>query len=261
MHLAAAEQIIAHPTLTTPARHALTTNRPAFYLGSIAPDYQAICDIPRIKTHFYSASDFDPTRAEGWPRLAQQYPHLANHSSQSAGEATFWAGYCAHLLYDVFWLEGVFKHFATPEAERDSKEAQHRYMAQNSLLTYYDQQALQALPPSAESWLTSAPLPNETPFLRQAILHQWQAMIVGQLAPNAPVMTVQIYAKRMKLSAEQFAGLLADPVWLEQTLSAYIDLDRVKEVEQQALETSVEALNHFFSESPPLWTIDLPPHH
>jgi hypothetical protein len=57
---------------------------PAFYLGSVAPDYQTICDIPRARTHFYKLPPGSDDRA--FPDMLARYPELADAAAAGTQE-------------------------------------------------------------------------------------------------------------------------------------------------------------------------------
>ncbi len=76
MHLHFAERLLAHPALDEAVRQQLCANWPAFYLGSVAPDFQVVCAVVREATHFYTI----PVTAEdtaAFDRLLTTYPALA----------------------------------------------------------------------------------------------------------------------------------------------------------------------------------------
>ena len=61
---------------------ALNEEWPAFYMGSVAPDYQTICGIPRADTHFYRMPP--QSRDEAGHQLLAQYADLCTRPGNHA---------------------------------------------------------------------------------------------------------------------------------------------------------------------------------
>ncbi|MCA9981420.1 MAG: hypothetical protein KDD89_11315, partial [Anaerolineales bacterium] len=141
MHLYMAEQVRHHVqkmSHTAVLHRLLCAEWAAFYLGSVAPDFQAICHVPRETTHFYPIPP-EPDDEGAFDRLLAQYDFLTAVGDLSPAHAVFIAGYGAHLLYDLIWDSAIL----TPRfrlAEWD--EVRARFMGYNTLLTYLDRQVL-----------------------------------------------------------------------------------------------------------------------
>ncbi len=197
---------------------------PAFYLGSIAPDYQAICDVPREKSHFYPLplpADWDAVAA-----MLEQTRELADVAELSDANAVFVAAYLAHLLLDEIWyLEILLPYFVQPE---HLGEMSHRMLLHNMMLIYLDRKALHALPGNAGTVLATARATAWLPFAMDHQLGAWQTMIVDQLQPGAFVQTVPIFAGRMGLQANEMEAWLDDDEWLERELFANAPLVAVE---------------------------------
>ncbi len=202
----------------------LDTSWPDFLIGSIAPDYQVICDIPREKTHFYPIPPA-PGDYNAFGRLLAAYPALADPAALSPGQAIFTVSYGIHLLFDLLWDHRVLTpHFR----HADWGDIRTRFTAHNTLLTFLDREALAALPPGTLSDLARAATDGRLPFAEDGQLARWQTLIVDQLAPGAAVQTVEIYAGRMGISADQFAGQLNDPTWMADHVFRHVSLDAVR---------------------------------
>ena len=77
MHLQIAERILTHAALSDQSRQMIQTHYSAFYLGSVAPDYQTICHVPREKTHFYDLPPGDGDLA--YPKMFISFPELRHN--------------------------------------------------------------------------------------------------------------------------------------------------------------------------------------
>ena len=64
-------------------RNTFATNWPAFYLGSVAPDVNAISAIPREGTHFYGMPPAGEEMA--YPTMLAKYPQLTNLTTMLGG--------------------------------------------------------------------------------------------------------------------------------------------------------------------------------
>ncbi len=243
MHLHTAEQIYALAGSTGNGRLQATfaAEWPAFYLGSVAPDVNAISTLPRRDTHFYR---MPPDEAEmAYPTMLARYPQLNNVAQMPPAQAMFVAAYSAHLLLDLVWLRQiVYPFFYLPKHLGDR---QQRELTHFILLTYLDTIALQALPETAESTLAAAHSQQWSPFIADAILVDWQNMLVEQLAPGAPVKTIEIYAGRLGMSAAAFAANLQDPDWMRAQVFDKIPVAEVQAILQQAVAPSLELIIHY----------------
>lgn len=224
MHLHMAEQLGAQ--VSAELKPLLAAHWPAFLLGSIAPDFQSFCDVPRQATHFYAIPP-EPEDYGAFDRLLNAYPALAEPAGLMPDEAVFWAAYGIHLLFDLFWdhqlLTPVFR-------QADWAEPFVRYNAHNTLLTFLDRRALAALSPTVCDQLLRAHSEGWLPFAPGAELAYLQDYVAAQLAPGAAVQTVEIYARRMGVTPEAFAAQLADENWMETHVFCHVNLGRVETV-------------------------------
>jgi hypothetical protein len=243
MHLHIAEQIYEAVTVNGNGRlqASLAAEWPAFYLGSVAPDVNAISAIPRASTHFY---DMPPTETEmAYPTMLARYPQLADLASISPGQAICVAAYSAHLMLDLIWLrEVVYPFFYLP---KDLGDRQQRRLTHFILLTYLDTIALRALPQTAVTTLAAAHSSQWLPFIDDAILAAWQAMLVAQLQPDSPAKTIEIYAGRLGMSPAEFAANLQNPVWMKAQVFDKIPVDKVQQILQTAVPQSIDLISDY----------------
>lgn len=221
MHLQMAEELL--PILDGRLRDLLAANWPAFLLGSIAPDFQVICDIPRENTHFYPIPPA-PNDFAAFDRLQLRYPDLGKPGKMGTDAAVFWIGYGIHLLFDLLWDHRVltpnFRHaeWGTPQI---------RFTNHNTLLTFYDREALHTLQPGLDLVLGCASAVNRLPFDKGADLPRWQEMIVAQLRPGGTAQTIEIYAGRMGMTPAEFTAQLNDAVWMDDNVFQYASMELV----------------------------------
>lgn len=197
---------------------------PAFYLGSVAPDINAISDISRSATHFYRMPP--PPDEQAFEVMLAQYPELAAGPELPPNQAVFVAAYRAHLLLDLVWLRQIVYPFfvqADHLGERKQRELTHFI-----LLAYLDGLALQALPDTAVDTLAQAIPQRWLPFAPDDVLLAWRDMLVAQLQPHALPRTVEIYAGRIGVSPELFAANLQDDTWMAEHVFGKIPVAQVQ---------------------------------
>lgn len=245
MHLHIAEQInqLAQQNSNGRLHQALAAEWPAFYLGSVAPDVNAISAIPRSGTHFYS---MPPAQEEmAYPTMLAQYPQLKYDAAISAAQAMCVAAYSAHLMLDLIWLrEVVYPFFYLPKTLGDR---QQRELTHFILLTYLDTIALNALPETAVITLAAAQSQQWLPFVDDAVLTEWRDLLVAQLTPGAPVKTVEIYAGRLGMSPDEFATNLQDPAWMQTQVFDKIPVDQVQAILHTAVPQSIELIDNYLA--------------
>jgi hypothetical protein len=243
MHLHIAEQIYERVSVNGNGRlqTSLSAEWPAFYLGSVAPDVNAISTLPRASTHFY---DIPPEPDEtAYGTMLAEHPQLADWQTMSPGQAVCVAAYSAHLILDLIWLREVVYPFFYLAQDLGSR--QQRRLTHFILLTYLDTIALDGLPETAVSTLAAAESNQWLPFIDDEILAAWQEMLVAQLKPGAPVKTVEIYAGRLGITPEEFATNLQDPAWMQKQVFDKIPVDQVQQILQTAVPKSIDLINDY----------------
>jgi hypothetical protein len=241
MHLWIAERIRAGDRLADDLRPSLVKEWPAFYLGSVAPDYQVLAAIPREKTHFY---DLPPApRIEAHEVMLATYPELALAAHLPPAQAVFISAYMAHLMLDLRWYREVLMPYFL-QADQWQHHRQ-RFTIHNVLLTYLDQQALALLPADAGATLSAANPVQWLPFAADADLVRWRDLIAGQLQPGAASQTVEIYARRLSMPPAEFAANLASPTWMEEQLFSRVPVAAVESLLDSAVDQSVALITGY----------------
>lgn len=243
MHLQTAERIRASEQLKPNIRKLILTNYSAFYLGNVAPDYQAICDIPREDTHFYKLPPEPGNQA--YDRMLDLNPELKPAPQLAPDEAAFIAAYSIHLMLDLRWYhEILIPYFLKSEGWESRKQ---RFIIHNTLLTYLDMLAVETLPPNAAEILGNA-VPNyHLPFAEDANLILWRDMLVEQLRPGAMLRTIEIYAERLQMSPEEFAANLENPDWMAENVFARVPVEKVQTMMTNAVDESIEIITNYLT--------------
>lgn len=244
MHLQIAERIMTEPVLPRATRQLLTTSWPAFYFGNVAPDFQAVCGLPRETTHFYGTPP-QPDE-EAYEVMLRQYPELARVGEMSPTRMAFVAGYCVHLLFDVCWFREILvPFFLEPSYWQDNGQ---RFLSHNVLLIYLDRVALNSLSVDAGIDLAAAEPDHWLPFAGDDQLRLWRDNIVPQLRPRARVQTIDVYAQRMRLDPATFAAHLQDPDWMAEHLFNKVPLYEVQGVLDRCRQRSLSLLTNYLAQ-------------
>lgn len=247
MHLQVAERIRAHKHLPQHIGELLTKEKPAYYLGNVAADFQTIADVPRAATHFYHLPPARETIAH--ERMLAAHPELAGAAALPPAQAVFVAAYRAHLLLDQLWYWRVLiPYFA--EAKDWNADHRQRFLVHNTLLTYLDKLALESLPPDAGETLAAAQPRNWLPFAGDGDLIRWRDMLSRQLRPGAPIQTVAIYAERLRIKPAEFAANLEDEAWMQEQVFSKAPLDEVQAIIDQGMEQSVSLISQYLCPGP-----------
>ena len=243
MHLQTAERILASERLAPEIRDLLLANYPAFYLGNVAPDYQAICDIPREETHFYK---LPPTLGnQGYDTMLACHPDLTAVQELAPNKAIFIAGYSIHLKLDLLWYHEVLvPYFFLSEGWEDHRQ---RFMIHNTMLTYLDMLAVETLPDKAAETLSSAIPDYQLSFAADSKLVVWRDMLVDQLQPGAMLRTVEIYAGRLEMSPEEFAANLENPAWMADYVFGKVPVEKVQEMLAETVDENIDIITSYLT--------------
>ncbi len=247
MHLRIAEQIklaaVERYGENGRLPHLLTHSWPAFYLGSVAADCQETAGLPRTATHFYETPPEPDNMA--YPRLLAAHPALADAVNLPPDQAMFVAAYSVHLLYDLLWFRRVLIPYFAEATDWPAPFAE-RHLVHNIVLTYLDQQALEALPKTAAATLAAAQPDHWLPFIPDDALARWRDRIVSQLEPNGVSQTIRVYAERMLLSPEEFAANLRDPDWMQTHVFNFVPVAEIQALLDGAITTSLDVMVQYF---------------
>ena len=234
MHLNMAYKMVDESEFLADSLDLIHSYWPAFCLGNIAADFQQICDVKRGRTHLYSTPP-ESGDHEAFARLLLKYPELADTNGLGAERAVFYAGYGAHLIYDLVWYHNIVTIFT----EGDWTDQIGRYIAHSTLLAFEDQRSLQKLPDGLGEILLDIDPTGWLPFDPGDHLVTWQKLVAEQLFPGAEVQTVPIFAKRMRMTAEQLTDRLADEAWMQNEVFNHAPLDLVDRVLQESIDRAI----------------------
>ncbi len=244
MHLQIAEEIRAQASSKglTGLTKLFNQSWPSFYIGSVAPDYQSICNVPRDRTHFYGLPP-NP-EDEAFSLMLTRHPELKDVAMLSADQKMAAAAYGIHLMFDLLWFRQILIPYFVESS--DWGDFSQRHLAHHILLTYLDHLAVDTLPAAAATVLSSTQ-PSEwwLPLTGNGDLLKWRDLLVAQLRPGATLRTVDIYAQRLKMSPEAFAGKLHDRSWLQAQVFDHVPVAEIQHKLREAVPRSVDLITNY----------------
>lgn len=215
---------------------------PAFYLGSVAPDYQTICGIARADTHFYGMPP--RTKSQGERTLLAQFPDLYPGNQIPPKQAAMVAAYLVHLRMDLAWqLEVVEPYFvAAPHFESDHQ----RYLMHLILLAGLDRESFDSLPGTAAETLARANPDHCLPFADDDQLRDWRDYLMGQLQPQGKRQTAEIFARRLQMTAKEFTAKLNDLEWMHREFYSRVPVEKIRRQMKASIKPSLELITAYW---------------
>ena len=241
-HLVVAGEVLDHPDLDAGLRDRLRAARAAFLFGNTAPDVQTVSGQSREATHFFGLP-LDP-RHPALTTLFAAHPELAQPRALDETHAAFMAGYLAHLRLDELWIEHIFAPYFGLGLHwgRDFRE---RLLMHNVMRTYLDRLDAPQLRGWAGREIASASPQRWLPFTADRYLIAWRDLLAGQLAPDAPLRTVEIFAERMHVPPATIEALLA-PEELTARVWQRLPEDRLREFREQGVAMTIDLIHAYY---------------
>jgi hypothetical protein len=237
-HIVLAERMMASPTLAASHRQMLQGLRPAFLLGNTAPDLSSTAGLPRHRTHFFKVPILRRTPAH--LRLLSQHPTLALPGELPPAQAAFVAGYLAHLWLDQAWIVQVFQPYFA--ANGNSGSFYQRLLDHNLIRAHIDRDQQSELPTDLATALEAVAPAHWLPFVEDEQILKWRDHLSQQLAPGNHVRTIEVFAERLGLSAEQFSLRLNSNQVMQKTFSR-LPPNHLESFFEVALDHSIELVS------------------
>lgn len=241
-HLSIAQQILDHALLSAAGRQILQANRGAFFLGNVAPDVQVVSGQPRAHTHFFDLPLRDNERLP-WEALWSAFPHLRQSSHLPLEQRAFLAGYLCHLQADWLWISQIFIPVFGLRSPWGTFE--ERLKLHNVLRAYLDQQVLNSLPANLAAILQSTTPTRWLPFVADHHLSQWRDQLTAQLTPGNKVATVEVFAARQGVSAEEYYHLLSSEQAMDELIFSHINRHQLAQFRPQLIRENISLLRAY----------------
>lgn len=224
-HMVALAQLLTDEAVPATIRATLNEQRPAYILGTVAPDARPDVPDPREATHFYSYTR--PMEKHPWLLMLDRHPSLV--APKDAAHLAFLAGYVAHLAMDEIWTKHMLKpHFAESNWGED---IHHRFFNLHLMLIDMDERDLLAIPTWAPAAIQQAQPDDWLPFLPQSILTDWQTLIHQQIQPEGSSQTLAIFGARVGRTAQDLRQLADDEQWMQREIWDHVPRSVLTDVE------------------------------
>lgn len=243
-HLDIAAELIRHPQLDNLVHQKLTRWQCAFLFGNTAPDVQVISGQPRHATHFFTLPLIRGVKPP-WEQLFEFYPQLADIETLQPDRAAFLAGYLCHLQADWYWVKRIYLPYF--DSTMDWGTHSERIYFHNVLRSYLEDQVMKTLSPGQWTCFQQIPDLNGLPFTSQEHLQEWSSLLAQQLHPGGRVQTVEVFADRQGLPAEEFYSLIFSEERMEQEVFSRFPRSMLAGYRQELIEASVRLLNNYLA--------------
>lgn len=236
-----AEGVLLHPRLPGELGELLRASHSAYLLGSTAPDLCSLTGEPREATHFFEIPMSDRTPAH--LQLLKSHPELVGSAELRHNQAAFLAGYLSHLWLDQAWIAAIFEPFFGPDVRRGG--FQERLTEHNVLRTRLDREAHRTLRPDIGEVLGECDTDRWIPCLSEDLLRRWRDHLATQLRPGGRLQTVNVFAERARIPAEEFSSRLASAESGDPAAYFPLPCDRLAAYRRLALAGCLELVNAY----------------
>lgn len=243
-HLGIAEAVLASQHLDQAVRAQLRAARPAFLLGSTAPDISTINGQPRETTHFFAMPMV--VRQPAHVRLLEAYPHLQFPSRLDLDLAAFMSGYLAHLWLDQCWIANIFEQVYGPDVQRDT--FRQRLLDHNLLRAHLDAEHRLGLPEDVGAALRQAEPAGWLDLTEDNTLRRWRDHLSLQLQPGTRPLTTTVFARRHGIHTEDFESRLASQSELQRAVYRNLPHRRLRAFDRLGIHVTTLLLNTFLSD-------------
>ena len=241
-HMVAITRLLADDAVPPELQTLLQNQRPAFMLGSVAPDARIDAPDSRAATHFYIYQE--PIDRDPWRRMLDRYPAL--NTPVDEAHYAFVAGYVAHLAMDQMWtLDMLLPHFVHAGWGED---IHYRFLMLHTMLIDMDERDEARLPGWVPDTLQAAQPGDWLPFMPQPVLRGWQTLIYDQIKPGGVSKTLDIFGGRIGKTPQELRRLLDDKAWMQRELWNHVPRSVLNIVESTMYTHARASLVHYMRE-------------
>jgi len=238
-HLALAQEMLRRNDLSPAARRLLKDQQGPFLLGHTAPDVKTVSGQERETSHFYTIPRTSDRPA--YQALFDAHPELACADRLSTSQATFVAGYIAHLSLDELWLDEVFRRYFL----QDWGPLRDRLFLHNVLRTWLDAQDRASLEETAVQELRQAELDHWLPFIEDEHLRTWRDWLIEQLAPGQTMETAAVFAERLGVQTADIEAVVQSPGQMEKRVFGHFPRYALHFFREQGYKDSVRIVDWY----------------
>jgi hypothetical protein len=183
-----------------------------------------------------------PVPAPPWQAMLRQHPGLADPAGLPPAHAAFLAGYLCHLGR----LPGCWKSSPGLWSRCAWGSFEQRLYLHNVLRSYLDRRILPEVTGS-ESCLGRVEPCNWLPFTADAHLRAWRDLLFPQLRPGANVQTVEVFAARQGISAQDYYTLLDSEERMRREVFVHLAPEQVESYRQGLLAENIQLLSDYLA--------------
>lgn len=212
-------------------------------LGHTAPDVKTVSGQKREESHFYTIPRTSDRPA--YQVLFDAYPELALADALSPSQASFIAGYIAHLLLDELWLDDVFQRYFL----QDWGPLEERLFLHNVLRTWVDLRDQTRLNGTTARVLQHAQPDDWLPFVDDEHVRRWRDWLVAQLDAGHRMETAKVLADRMGVPAAKVEAVVQSPAQMERRVFQHFPRSAMEAFWEKGYEQSVMLVDWYIGRS------------
>lgn|SRR5574341_13063 len=178
----------------------------AFLLGVIGPDVRAITGQSREATHFFEIPPRDSRPVQ--LTMFEQWPRLRDATALELPQAAFIAGYVAHLIMDVTWVERIVMPCLFVEGQPWGV-SHPNWRLYSILMSYMEYQAADQLPQGALTQMEQArPADGWLPFVEDGKLAEWRDRMAGLIRQGGARLVSRYFAISNHMQPEEMEAIV-----------------------------------------------------
>jgi hypothetical protein len=215
----------------------------AFLLGVISPDVRAITGQSREATHFFEI----PPRDSRPVQLAMfgQWPRLQDAPALNPPQAAFIAGYVAHLIMDVTWVERIVMPCLFIE-DQPWGASHPNWRLYSILMSYMEYQAVDQLPEGTLARMEQArPAGGWLPFVEDSDLAKWRNQMAGLIRRGGARLVSRYFAISNHMQSEQMEAIVTSESRMAEEAYSTVPRERLDDfLDESARRSGVFVLDY-----------------
>lgn len=213
----------------------------ALLLGGITPDARAIARISRESTHFYDIP-MAPDDLPAHIRMLETHPDLCTiDPDQRPLHAAFVAGYVAHLVMDVVWLD----HIVMDGLFIDGMPwgIHHpNWLRYSLLMTRMEYDADRALPRSYFSKVREVDPDRWLPFMPDRFIRKWRKVVADRVEEGGARLVSTHFSRTNHMSTDELESMVLDDEQMDRVVHDQIPRRQMDDFYEETYRRTEEAV-------------------
>ncbi len=214
---------------------------PALLLGSITPDARVIARISRESTHFYDipmAPDAPPAHI----RMLETHPDLCKiDRGQHPLHAAFVAGYVAHLVMDVVWLERIVMDGLFIDGVPWGIHHPN-WLRYSLLMTRMEYDADRHLPRSYFSQVREPEPDGWLPFMPDRFIRKWRQVVAERVEGGGARLVSTHFSRTNHMSTGELEMMVLDDERMDRVVHGQIPRRQMDDFYKETYRRTEEAV-------------------